>query len=394
MSEVSRIEDLKPDAENARRHDSRNIEMIASSLGEVGAARSIVIDEDDVILAGNGVLQAARAAGIENVKIVEADGQTIIAVRRSGLTAEQKKRLAYFDNRTAELADWNPDQVLADLDAGFDLSGLWQKNEIEELLAEVRAGDVLEDPGAQVDKAAELQEKWKVERGQVWEIPSKVATGKVHQMMCGDSTVAEDMEKLMDGELVKYGIHDPPYGIGIDTGWLSALNVKRGKPPNASDDRLSGDDGSLNVSCAFSFDKWLVWGFPYLANTKMTGWLVWDKWPGADSGLGNPVEMASTNLWDGFRLLRVMWGGYYKAAGESREPHPTQKPIGVIRPIIIDCTKPGDGIADYFLGSGTTLVACEQTGRIGYGMEIEPKYCAVTLERLASMGLEPHLTDT
>ena len=122
---------------------------------------------------------------------------------------------------------------------------------------------------------------------------------------------------------------------------------------------------------------------------------MWDKWPGVenDGGLGNPIEMACTNLWNGFRILRVMWGGYYKASGEKREPHPTQKPVGVITPLIEQFTKQGDAIADYVVGSGTTLVACEQLGRRGRGVEIEPKYVAVTLERLAGMGLEPRLVE-
>jgi hypothetical protein len=276
--------------------------------------------------------------------------------------------------------------LLTELAEAGELPESVDGDDLDALLAGLVEQEPVEDPGAQIDKAAELQEKWQVERGQIFQV------GR-HLVMCGDSTCSEDVKKLTGGVVVNYGIHDPPYGIKIDTAWLSALNVKRGKPPNVSDDRLRGDDGTLDISCAFDFGKWLVWGFPYLAQPSMTGWLVWDKWPGADGGLGNPVEMACTNMWNGFRLLRVMWGGYYRAAGESREPHPTQKPIGIIKPIIEDCTKQGDAIADLFCGSGTTLVACEQTGRIGYGMEIEPKYVAVTLERLSGMGLEPHLVE-
>jgi len=130
---LSTLADLKQDPENARVHNPRNIGMITNALHEVGAARSIVIDEDNMILAGHGVYEAAVEAGIENVQIVEADGNTIIAVKRSNLTAAAKKRLAFFDNRTAELADWNIEQMVADLDAGLDLAGIFREDELAQL---------------------------------------------------------------------------------------------------------------------------------------------------------------------------------------------------------------------------------------------------------------------
>lgn len=130
------IGSLKPDPKNARRHTPRNVGMIVSALHEVGAARSIVIDEDDVILAGNATVEAAAQAGIERLKVVEADGNTIVAVRRRGLTPEQKARLALFDNRSAELAEWDAD-VLAALNEELDLSGLWDDGELTRALASI-----------------------------------------------------------------------------------------------------------------------------------------------------------------------------------------------------------------------------------------------------------------
>jgi len=168
--DIKNIADLTPDEENARRHDDRNVGMIVDSLQEVGAARSIVIDENGLILAGNATIQAAAKAGIKQVQVVDVDGDTVVAVRRSGLTSEQKKRLAYFDNRTAELADWNADQLLADLEGGLDLSGLFGKDELDELLKGITQEEPPEDPGPQIDRAAELQEKWQVEPGQTWKV--------------------------------------------------------------------------------------------------------------------------------------------------------------------------------------------------------------------------------
>lgn len=141
MADISHIGQLKPDSHNARQHNPRNVGMIADALQQVGAARSIVVDENLVVLAGNGVLEAAAQAGIEKVQVIDADGETIIAVRRSGLTDEQKKKLALFDNRTAELATWDPSQIAADLEAGLDLSGMFYPEELSAILEQ--AGDML-----------------------------------------------------------------------------------------------------------------------------------------------------------------------------------------------------------------------------------------------------------
>jgi ParB-like chromosome segregation protein Spo0J len=103
--EIIGLRDLKPDPQNARKHTPRNVGMIADALQEVGAARSIVIDEKGVVLAGNATMKAAERAGLDRVKVVDADGSEVIAVRRTTLTERQKKWLALYDNRAAELAE-------------------------------------------------------------------------------------------------------------------------------------------------------------------------------------------------------------------------------------------------------------------------------------------------
>jgi len=131
------IKDLKFDPTNARKHNPRNIGLIADALHEVGAARSIVIDEDDIIRAGNGTIEAAAQVGITKVKVVDADGETIIAVRRRGLTEEQKQKLALYDNRAAELAEWDVDALRQLHKANPDaLAGLFDPDELAKLLDE------------------------------------------------------------------------------------------------------------------------------------------------------------------------------------------------------------------------------------------------------------------
>jgi hypothetical protein len=127
---------LQSDPANARRHNPRNVSLIEEALQEVGAARSIVIDEDGVVLAGNATIEAAGNVGIEKVRIVEASGDEIIAVRRRGLTPRQKTRLALFDNRAAELADWDA-EVMAGLARAEEdlLATMWTASEIEALAA-------------------------------------------------------------------------------------------------------------------------------------------------------------------------------------------------------------------------------------------------------------------
>lgn len=129
------IADLVADPANRRSHDARNLGMITDSLRAVGASRSIVIDEDDVILAGNGVTQAAVNAGITRVRVIETDGDELIAVRRRGLTDEQKRALAIFDNRTNELSSWNLSQLLTDREEGLSLQPFWTPEEEAAMLA-------------------------------------------------------------------------------------------------------------------------------------------------------------------------------------------------------------------------------------------------------------------
>jgi hypothetical protein len=137
MDETKDLAALVTDPENRRAHPARNLDMVQRSLTDVGAARSIVIDEDDVILAGNGVTAAALAAGITTVRVIDSAGDELIAVRRRGLTALQKRALALYDNRTSELAVWNNDQLDADAAAGLDFRPFWTEAEEAELLRRV-----------------------------------------------------------------------------------------------------------------------------------------------------------------------------------------------------------------------------------------------------------------
>lgn len=133
-SQPIHLRDLVADPQNRRKHNPRNVGLIVDSLHRVGAGRSIVVDENNLILCGNATVDAAAEAGIEQVRVVEATGREIIAVRRRGLTDEQKRHLALADNRSAQLATWDIGQLRADVDAGLDLGAFFEPVELSDLL--------------------------------------------------------------------------------------------------------------------------------------------------------------------------------------------------------------------------------------------------------------------
>ena len=372
----------KPATRNANRHTARGLGALEKSIQSDGWIGAMTTAADGEMIAGSARIEtAAQVFGVDAEPVViHSDGKRPIVVVRDDIpTADDKRaqRLALADNRIHQI-DLDFDvQVLTSFDADV-LGDLWTPAELSDLgqqwADEQKASQ--EDPGAQIDKAEELQAKWQTTSGQMWQLGA-------HRLICGDCTDAAVVARLGEIDAV---FTDPPYGISVDTGWLSALNVKRGKPANMSDDKLAGDDGSLDLSFLWQYKRRMVWGFPYIFDPQATGWVVWDKQPGVeDRGITTPVEMASTTMRKGFDMVRVMWGGYYRAAGEDRQPHPTQKPVGVVAPFIEQWTKQGESVFDPFLGSGTTLIACERLSRKCRAVEISPGYVAVALQRWADM---------
>ena len=150
---VTDLAGLKPDPRNARRRTDRSASLIAESLQRFGAARSIVIDEDGRILAGNGTVEGAKAAGISNVRIIESDGDELIAVRRIGLTEEQKVGLALADNRTSDLSEWDAD-MLQQLSEEQDLAPWFDPEDLEAITSGALLEDGEEESGAGGSEAA------------------------------------------------------------------------------------------------------------------------------------------------------------------------------------------------------------------------------------------------
>src|SRR5271154_1487128 len=196
------IAQLILDEKNANRGTKRGRQLLGKSLEKYGAARSVVVDRNNRVIAGNKTVEAARAAGMKSISVIETDGSSLVAVQRGDLDLKRDKRareLAIADNRVGELdLEWNP-EVLASLDV--DLKQFWNENELNALLKGFRSSD-LSAPEPKIDQAAELQKKWKTRRGQIWQI------GR-HRLMCGDSASASDVAAVMDGKIAKLCATDP-----------------------------------------------------------------------------------------------------------------------------------------------------------------------------------------
>ena len=184
------INTLVSDHKNARRRTDRSSELIKESLTKYGAARSIVIDEDNRILAGNGTVEGAKAAGIRNVRIIETDGTEVIAVKRTGLSEDEKVGLALADNRTADLSEWDQ-EMLRKLSEEHDLEPWFESDDLDELLAvtELEPEEGNTDP----DDVPETPEDPITKPGDLWILGN-------HRLLCGDSTNPQHVEKLMDGK--------------------------------------------------------------------------------------------------------------------------------------------------------------------------------------------------
>jgi hypothetical protein len=193
---VTSVKDLKSDHKNARRRTDRSASLIAESLKRFGAARSIVIDEDGRILAGNGTVEGAKKAGIDKLRIIEAEGDELIAVRRAGLTEDQKVGLALADNRSSDLSEWD-NEMLRQLSEEHDLTPWFED---DELLAEVLEP---EEGNTDPDDVPETPEEPITKPGDLWILGN-------HRLLCGDSTDVLAVERLMDGKKADMVFTDPP----------------------------------------------------------------------------------------------------------------------------------------------------------------------------------------
>lgn len=357
--------------------------MIVESLRTTGAARSIVIDENDRVLAGNGVTTAAARAGISKLKVVEAEGDEIVAVRRRGLTEEQKRALAIFDNRTAELAGWNFEQLGADQDAGLSLQPFWTEAEAAALMpqnARTRDRDV---------------EKVFPPR------PTSIVTGDLlelgdHRVLCGDSTRIDESARALGGARPDLVFTDPPYGVNVSG---------KGGNPIAGDISFTAIPLMFDVIDAIRAPKSWCYVCGGQSNLLLYARLferyfrqlprviVWDKGKTAvlrHAGYHSCYELiyyafgeGGGAQWFGPRdsdHADDIWRISVEDGGDPRV-HVTQKPVAVPARAILNSSPPGGLVFEPFSGSGSTLIACERLHRRCVAVEIDPQYCQVVIDR-------------
>jgi DNA modification methylase len=394
------LANLLLDDNNANKGTKRGRELLAKSLARLGLGRSVVIDRNGRVIAGNKTVEAARKRGLQNIHVVETDGDTLVAVMRRDLDLKKDKKakeLAVADNRVAELdLEWDP-EALSKLDV--DLGEFWNEAELRKVLGEF-APPLAEAPEPKLEKAAELQRKWKTARGQIWEI------GK-HRMMCGDCTDRSAVERLLAGQVASLIATDPPYGVSYGKVVSSRANQKAGGWCDITNDELDDDALFALLYGCFSLCKApvaVIWyGFRrspvfWKAITE-TGWaineqIVWVKnalvfgradyqWKHEQAfyckrdGAKGVEDRTQTTVWE--------------VDKPSTSDHPTQKPVELFAIPMRNHTEAGGLCYEPFSGSGSCLCAAELTERVCYAMEIEPKYVAVALERLSEMGLQPKL---
>jgi DNA modification methylase len=231
----------------------------------------------------------------------------------------------------------------------------------------VQETEGLTDP----DDVPEVPEEPTTKPGDLWILGD-------HRLLCGDSTKAEDVERLMDGATADALVTDPPYGVSYKS------PSGKGLTNRGNYDIIKGDNVDFNPSCLFGHCECIVtWGANHYANLLPSSacWLVWDKREGDAINNNSDCELAWCSKGGSARLFHHKWNGMIKASEkQSKRTHPTQKPIALFV-WVFDTIKAGNVVLDLFLGSGSTLIAAEKTGRKCYGMELDPKYCDVIVKR-------------
>lgn len=388
--EYRAISALEPYARNARTHTPAQIEQVARSITEFGWTNPILVDGGNGIIAGHCRVQAAAQLGMSEVPCIELDG----------MSDEQRRAYIIADNRLAENAGWDFDTLkleFADLDAaGFDLSLTGFDGFALESLLEPAQGLTDEDD------APALPDEPTAVTGDLWRLGS-------HRLLCGDATSADDVARLLDGVKPLLMVTDPPYGVEYDPDWRNSAEQagqfgKNGGSPGVGRagsgravGRVSNDDRSdwREAWALFPGDVAYVWhagrhASAVQASLESAGFeirnqVIWakDRFPisrGHYHWQHEPCWYAVRNKghWQGSRKESTLWQIDHR---KSETGHGTQKPVECMRRPMQNNSSQGQAVYDPFMGSGTSLIAAETVGRQCFGMEIDPKYVDVAVQR-------------
>lgn len=376
--------DLIPYARNSRTHSDEQVAQIAGSIREFGFTNPVLIDADNGIIAGHGRVMAAGKLGFDAVPCIRLDY----------LTEAQKRAYIIADNRIALNSGWDEEmlklelQELDDLDFNLDLIGFTD----DELGLFLDDGMGIDAPGlTDEDEVPEPPIEPVTKEGDIWILDN-------HRLMCGDSTSIDAVEKLMDGGNVDMVFTDPPYGISIVKGnkiggggaFGGKKNEKKDKSnvvqsssfaPIANDDSIDVAVEAIQLIKTLNAKVEIIWGGNYYAQAleNSSCWIVWDK---ENTGNFADAELAWTNQKTAVRIFKHMWNGMVKASehGQKRV-HPTQKPVKLAEWCFEQYGSECTTVLDMFGGSGSTLIACELSGKDCYMMELSPSYIDVIIKR-------------
>lgn len=354
------IEEVTPYTNNPRCNDT-NVNSVAESIKEFGFKVPIIIDKNNVIVAGHTRVKAAKMLGLESVPCIMADD----------LSEEQVNAFRLADNKVAEAAEWDFDKLEEELNnISIDMSVFGFESLIEELEPEV-----VED-----DYSESLPAEPKAKTGDIYQL------GR-HRLMCGDSTSVTDIERLLGGNKIDLVLTDPPYGISIvnDKGKVGAGNIAKNRTylEVKGDDTTETAQENYQACISLGIDNYIIFGGNYFTDFLpfSDGWLIWDKRVGMPSNNFADGEMAWCSFHTPLRIYRQLWNGMIREGESEDRVHPTQKPVRMLSDILKDFSSESDNILDCFGGSGSTLMACEQLNRNCYMMEYEPHYIDVIIDR-------------
>ena len=389
--DIKTLADLTPDGENFNKHTEFGQKLLEDSLRKFGAGRSILVDKDGNIIAGNSTTETAAAIGMEDVIVVPTDGKKLVVVQRTDLSLDspEGRELALADNMTA-LKGIDLDLAKVRESLGDDLAKAWGM-EIPEVQKQAQEDDF--DP----DKPVETVCK----KGDIWKLGN-------HRLMCGDSTDAASVALLMDGEKADMCFTDPPYGVSIGdkNATLNSVQPSGRCCENIENDTKSSeelyeilvkamtnvrenckDDASYYVTSPQGGELGLMMMMKD-AGLYVRHILIWEK-NAPTFSIGRldydyqhePIFYTWTKSHHCYRL-----GEHRSTIWKYDKPrkcdlHPTMKPVPLVANCMKDSTKEGDTIIDLFGGSGTTLIAAEQLNRKCYMMELDPHYCDVIIAR-------------
>ena len=402
------IEKITPYENNPRLNDCA-VDAVAKSLEQFGWRQPIVVDADGIIICGHTRYKAAVKLGLSKVPVHVAED----------LSPDQAKAYRLADNKSAELADWNfeilPIEISELQDSGFDIGLLgFSEKELTQLLDSASLQMGMTDP----DAVPELPDKAASVRGEIYQLGN-------HRLMCGDSSNSDDVRKLMNDKLADLIFEDPPYGVQLeprskngiaaglssfpdDSGKKSADKKLRAKDRPIQNDQVTGEDFDKLLASWFENSAmilkpgrsfYICGGYANLENyptpmksagLKFAQAIVWHKM--------HPV-MGRKDFMGAFELIFYGWrtGKAHRFFGPNnatdhwemkkvpsqKMQHLTQKPLELCVRAIQFSSKAGEIVADFFGGSGSTLIAAQQTNRICYAMEIDELYCDVIRQRWA-----------